>query len=108
MPKPLTIASILAAVLALGEAASAGGDSMTESGRRLAEQLCARCHAIGTTGESPFPPAPTFPAIADKYPPENLAESLAEGIAVGHDAMPEFALTPAQIDSFIAYLQSLE
>jgi mono/diheme cytochrome c family protein len=39
---------------------------------------------------------------------ESLAEALAEGIVTGHPTMPEFALDPAQVNDFVAYLKSLE
>jgi cytochrome c len=76
-------------------------------GRKLAGQYCARCHAIGETGDSPHASAPPFRAIAAKGNVEDLQEALAEGITVGHPDMPEFKFTPLQIDDFLAYLTSL-
>ena len=58
-------------------------------------------------GASPLAEAPPFRIVATRWPPENLAESLAEGIRVGHTPMPEFVLDPDQIDDFIAYLEVL-
>jgi mono/diheme cytochrome c family protein len=43
-----------------------------------------------------------------RYPVEDLAESLAEGIVTGHPTMPEFRLDPAQISDVLAYLKTLE
>jgi mono/diheme cytochrome c family protein len=37
-----------------------------------------------------------------------LEEAFAEGILVGHPAMPQFRFTPAQIDDILAYLQSVQ
>jgi cytochrome c len=76
-------------------------------GGRLAEKYCARCHAIGTTGDSPHPSAPPFREIAAKGNVDDLQEALAEGITVGHPDMPEFELPPEQVASFLAYLKSL-
>jgi cytochrome c len=76
-------------------------------GRRLAEQNCARCHAIGRTGTSPHPSAPPFRVIAARGHVEDLQEALAEGIMVGHPDMPEFELQPVQIAAFLSYLRSL-
>jgi len=42
-----------------------------------------------------------------RYPVENLAEALAEGIVTGHQNMPEFGLDPGQITDFIDFLKSL-
>lgn len=79
-----------------------------EAGRALAQANCARCHAIGTTGASPFAGAPAFRDIHRRYPVEQLAEALAEGIGTGHPAMPEFQLEPAQVADLLAYLRTLE
>jgi mono/diheme cytochrome c family protein len=79
-----------------------------QAGQRLAEANCARCHAVGRAGDSPLRIAPPFRTLHTGYPVENLAEALAEGITVGHPAMPEFRLDPDQIDNLIAYLKTLE
>jgi cytochrome c len=77
-------------------------------GEAYAQAHCARCHAVGLTGESPFKPAPPFRILHERYPVETLEEALAEGIVTGHPAMPEFRLKPNQIGEFIAFLKSLE
>jgi len=79
-----------------------------QMGRLLAETDCAHCHAIGPSGTSPLPPAPPFRTLHTRYPVENLEEALAEGIVVGHPAMPEFRLDPDQIENLIAYLKTME
>lgn len=80
-----------------------------ENGRQLAERLCARCHAIGKEGDSPFKPAPPFRDLVEKWPDtEVLAEALAEGISVGHPAMPEFVLEPDEIGELLSYLETLK
>jgi cytochrome c len=68
----------------------------------------ARCHAVGRAGDSPLRITPPFRTLHTRYPVENLAEALAEGITVGHPAMPEFRLDPDQIENLIAYLKTLE
>jgi cytochrome c len=82
--------------------------SAIEAGRNIAEQMCARCHAIGEHDEGPHKQAPPFRTFARMWPLESLEEALAEGIVVGHPDMPEFVLEPEEIASFIAYLESLE
>ncbi|MGJ4888105.1 c-type cytochrome [Bradyrhizobium sp. HKCCYLRH3099] len=79
-----------------------------QRGRAFAKVHCARCHAIGRTGDSPFEPAPPFRTLHLRYPVETLGEALAEGIVTGHPAMPQFELTPPQINDFLSYLKSLE
>ena len=88
-------------------ASAASGDDDIERGRGLVETNCARCHAVGESGESPFQPAPPFRTLHENYPLEDLEEALAEGIVSGHPAMPEFSFDPDQIDAIIAYLKSL-
>jgi mono/diheme cytochrome c family protein len=83
------------------------GDQTWARGRAIAEVKCARCHAIGAKGESPMALAPPFRALPERYPVEHLAEALAEGIVVGHPAMPEFTFAPADIDALLTYLQGL-
>lgn len=83
-----------------------GGDPAL--GQRLAQEWCAKCHAIGIAGASPLPAAPPFRELHLRYNVEDLAESLGEGILVGHPSMPAFRFDPDQIVNFIAYLKTLE
>jgi mono/diheme cytochrome c family protein len=86
-------------------------DTAVERGRAYAERSCSVCHAIGLTGASAYPPAPPFRTLHERYPVEDLAEALAEGISVSHRGprqMPEFRLSAPMIDDFLAYLKSLE
>ena len=80
-------------------------------GAALFARHCATCHAIGPTGASPYSPAPPFRRLHERYDIEALAEALAEGMIVGHGGarqMPQFVLSPAEIDDLLAYLKSLE
>lgn len=98
----LTVAVVLSAP---GEQALA---SSAERGFEFASANCARCHAIGRSGESPLESAPPFNTLHESYPVEDLEEALAEGIVTGHPGMPEFKLDGDQIGDLIAYLKSLE
>ncbi|MBV1698914.1 MAG: cytochrome c [Hyphomicrobiales bacterium] len=69
---------------------------------------CAHCHSIMRVGESPLRIAPPFRTLHERYPVENLQESLGEGIVTGHPSMPEFQLDPGEVANVIAYLKSLE
>ncbi len=82
--------------------------SPAQRGKIYASTHCARCHAIGPTGASPFAPAPPFRTLHLRYPVESLGEALAEGINTGHPAMPEFVLNPDQIHDLLSYLKTLE
>ena len=51
--------------------------------------------------------APPFRVVVTRYPPEDLAEALAEGIVSGHPDMPEFVFQPDEIEAILAYLGTL-
>jgi len=78
------------------------------AGRKLVEDNCSRCHAIGMAGDSPLAKAPPFREVVTRYPPESLAEALVEGIVTGHNEMPEFVFEADQAADIIAYLDSLK
>ncbi len=82
-------------------------DTFVAQGRVFAEKNCGRCHALGDIDPSPHPKAPPFRRVAERYPSENLAEALAEGIVAGHPDMPVFVLRPDEIEKFLAFLDSL-
>ena len=105
----MTLRAGALAFLALACATSASAwDGRVGRGRTLAQTNCARCHAVGKVGSSPLREAPPFRTLHTRYPVEDLAESLAEGIRTGHPGMPEFRFDPDQVDALIAYLKSLE
>ncbi len=83
--------------------ADAAGDGLA-----LVTKNCARCHATGATGDSPHKDAPPFRSVVTRYPLENLAEALAEGIVSGHPDMPEFVFPPDEIDAILSYLGKLK
>ena len=96
-------------LLALAYAPPASAtDARVGRGRTLVQTNCARCHAVGRVGASPLREAPPFRELHTRYPVEDLAESLAEGIRTGHPGMPEFRFDPDQVEALIAYLKTLE
>jgi len=58
--------------------------------------------------ESAHDKAPPFRDVVERYPSENLAEALAEGIVSGHPDMPIFVFGPHDVDAIIDYLQSIQ
>jgi cytochrome c len=88
-------------------AAAAEGEDTVARGRAIIETNCARCHAIGMDDTSHHEEAPPFRVVVTRYPPESLAEALAEGIVSGHPDMPEFVFQPDEIDAILAYLGTL-
>jgi cytochrome c len=101
-----TLSALLVALFASSAMLPAAAQDV-DAGRKIAQRNCGRCHAIADKGGSPFRKAPPFRDIAAKGNVDQLQEALAEGIMVGHPAMPEFTLMPQQIADFLAYLESL-
>lgn len=93
---------------AIGAPPNRAPETPVTRGRRFAETHCASCHAIGDNGSSPNPEAKPFRDVVKVYPPEQLQEAFAEGIAVGHAQMPPFTLNPDDADDLIAYLRTLQ
>jgi cytochrome c len=100
---PVTLSVAILAAAGLAEA----GPSAAR-GLELVRRNCGMCHAIGETGDSPNKQAPRFRELGRRYPIDDLAEALAEGILTGHPAMPQFRFSPAEVDDIIAYLKSVQ
>src|SRR5688572_19353577 len=99
------------ALFSLTACASAATEPSTTGlaadGRDIAEAQCARCHAVGSYGDSPNPAAPPFRTLLGQYRPEVLEEELIAGIAIAHP-MPAFQFNPVSADALIAYLRSIQ
>ncbi len=100
-------AAALLLVLAAIPAGAAEKD-LTDKGRVLVEKNCSRCHAIGKEGASTHPEAPPFRTLSSRYPIDDLAELLAEGIVSGHPDMPIFIFNPTDVEAIIDYLKSIQ
>jgi mono/diheme cytochrome c family protein len=104
----LSTRALAALALVLATESGLAQSGRAERGRTFAQTNCATCHAVGRVGESPLRIAPPFRTLHTRYPVENLAESLAEGIVTGHPTMPQFRLDAAQVADLLAYLKTLE
>jgi len=96
---------ILVAVLLPAASALA---APVKRGETLLTRDCARCHAVGRTGDSPRKDAPAFRTLGQRYAIEALEEALAEGLMSGHPDMPEFSFDADDVGAIIAYLQSIQ
>jgi mono/diheme cytochrome c family protein len=88
--------------------AQAAEKSLIDKGEALVKKNCSPCHAIGKEGDSPHKEAPPFRTLSAKYPIEDLAESLAEGIVSGHPDMPIFVFSPHDVEAIIQYMESIQ
>ena len=98
-------ALVIVAAMAVSGAVHAGS---VDRGRLLVTEACGACHATGRTGSSRHPDAPAFRDLGQRYPIEDLEESLAEGIVTGHPEMPQFRFGAPDVDDIVAYLKSIQ
>lgn len=108
MSYALAVSSGLVALAVLAASPAASQPSPAARGEAIATAQCARCHAVADTGPSPMRTAPPFRDLSKRYPLENLAEALAEGIVTGHPGMPRFTFDPPDIDALLTYMASLK
>jgi cytochrome c len=81
---------------------------LEQRGRALAERMCAQCHAIGKSGQSPHVGAPAFRALDRRVDLDSFMERLREGLSVGHPDMPTFRFTREDARAFLLYLRSIQ
>ena len=105
---PWRIIALGAAALCSSQPALAQQSPAVQRGLTFVRVHCAQCHAIDKVSESLLAIAPPFRTLHLKYPIEDLARPLAEGIIAGHPTMPQFRLEPDQVADVIAYLKTLE
>ena len=75
-------------------------------GRRLAERFCTVCHVVSGKADASVPVGPPpFKAIANK--PGQTAEHIKGVLIQPHAPMPDLQLTNDEIQSLLAYLQTL-
>jgi mono/diheme cytochrome c family protein len=99
---------LIAAALAVVTTPAAAQVDQTAKGRLLVQRFCAGCHAIDRSGQSPNHAAPAFRDLNSRYKIDDLGEALAEGILVGHPAMPEMKFPPDDIAAILTYIKSVQ
>jgi cytochrome c len=77
-------------------------------GRAVVMEFCARCHAIGKTGNSPHTSAPPFRMLGRSFDLDQFPRLLERGIASGHPDMPEFKLSVDDALAVSAYLRTIQ
>jgi mono/diheme cytochrome c family protein len=77
------------------------------AGRDIADEHCARCHAVGRRGASPIAKATPFRDVHRKYPVDHLEEAFGEGTTGNHLGMPDFAFSPREVTDLLAYIKGL-
>ena len=101
------VAAALAA-LSLGLVCFTPGAARADAsaGARMALQWCAKCHIVNGKGPSATVPQgpPAFSTIAGHLDPGQLRAFLSHP----HGAMPDLALTRAEINDLIDYIETLK
>ena len=100
----LTAEAAAASVLLLTSLAPLLAHADAAAGERLARQWCANCHVIpGVAGATPVPQGPpSFPTIAQHLD----AGALRAFLSHPHKPMPDLALTRAEIEDLVAYIET--
>lgn len=89
--------------IAIAGAQSARADA--SAGAQLARQWCASCHVIANNSAGPVPQGPpSFQMVARNG---MTADQLRAFLSHPHGAMPDLSLTRTEIDSLIAYINTL-
>jgi mono/diheme cytochrome c family protein len=92
--------------LALFTAAPASADDGVETGRRLAERLCASCHLNPGQGEKSGPEGiPGFYAVARR--PDQTAEAIVDWLRSVPPMMPDHHLTQDEMVALSQFIMSL-
>ena len=95
---------IVPAVLVTFFLVANGAYADAQKGAQLARQWCANCHVVGSKQEGAVPQGPpTFSVIAHSM----TADQLHAFLSHPHGAMPDLALTRAEIDDLIGYIETL-
>jgi mono/diheme cytochrome c family protein len=102
---PYRLAGVMLISLMLAAVASHPARAEANKGGQLAQQWCASCHVIGdspagTVQQGP----PSFRTVARSG---LSADQLRAFLSHPHGAMPDLALTRAESDDLIAYIETL-
>lgn len=76
--------------------------------KTMLEDLCARCHAVGKTGQSPNPLAPPFRTFGEKLYDTDMVQRLQDGLTTIHPDMPTFRFNRHEAAAAVNYLRSIQ
>lgn len=99
-----TVAPVVALVLLAGPIAAADLPGDPRIGQRLAQDICAECHAVASDQPDPGI-GPTFAEAVDH--PSVTEMSLRAFLQTAHATMPDIRLSRDETDDIVAYLLTL-
>ena len=104
----LLAAALLGGVLTGAAMPASAGDPPGDpaSGRRIAEQWCASCHAVGMRPDrAPIDGVPAFRVVANR--PDYQPGWIKAFLTMPHLPMPNLSLSRMDINDLAAYLDTL-
>ena len=104
---PLFTATLLT-FLGIGPASLAPAREPEDRGKVLLTRLCAGCHAVGRTGESPHRGAPPFRTIGERYDIAELTDRMTDRLVSTHPDMPDFQFSEEDAKAIRSYLYSIQ
>lgn len=110
MQRPHAMNRMWIALLVICASATPGrAEDVERHGKALLETLCARCHAVGKTGNSPNSLAPPFRTFGDdKLYDNDFAQRLQDGLSSIHPDMPTFHFNREDAEAAVSYLRSIQ
>jgi cytochrome c len=100
----------LAAAALLGAAGSAAQalDAEQQRVKGMLQEMCGRCHAVGTSGQSPNPLAPAFRSFGEKLYDTDMVQRLQDGLTTIHPEMPTFRFNAHDAAAAVNYLRAIQ
>lgn len=100
----LGIMTVAVLVLGSGQTVAQQEPGNAAAGRRLASDQCTACHAADRPA-GPGDRASSFTEIARM--PSTTSLSLRAFLLMSHPSMPNYKLTPEEVDDVVAYILTL-
>lgn len=83
-------------------------DAGQRRAKAMLEEMCGRCHAVGTTGRSPNSLAPAFRSFGEKLYDTDMVQRLQDGLTTIHTEMPTFRFKHDDAAAAVNYLRSIQ
>ena len=103
----LEVVAVVMLLAAAGVSAHAL-DAEQRRSKAMLEEMCGRCHAVGTTGRSPNPLAPAFRSFGEKLYDTDMVQRLQDGLTTIHPEMPTFRFNAHDAAAAVNYLRSIQ
>lgn len=89
------------------EPAATDSDELVRKGAALADKNCSGCHALGAMGVSLNKDATVFSDMFRKHQLYALRRPVTQAILATHEKMPQFKVSPQDVDTIVAYINSI-